>query len=395
MVMVVVSVTDLDRRAQVRELAAALAARAEQGEQLRRLPDETIDAYERSELGRLLMPARYGGEQSEFGSILDVVRQLAQHGDTAGAWTLGFYILHNWMLSLFSERAQAEVFAERRPVRAPAPLAPSGRGTPRDGGFRVSGRWAWATGVMHAEWVLVGALLAADAGPIPALVLLPAADARVEDTWHTEGMRATGSADVIVQDAFVPAHRIVTIPDIYAGTAPGATLHDVSLYRWPMVPGLALTAAMPALGTAERVAALYAERLGERVLADGSGAQRDKPAAQARLAEAEVRLRACRALVAATAGELQEMLDSGERLRRLHRARGRLAAAHVVAQARHVIGSLLEASGGSAHFLRSPLQRAKRDVDTLAGHVIFDYDTARELAGALAIGAQVPPTSML
>ncbi|HWF53183.1 MAG TPA: acyl-CoA dehydrogenase family protein [Solirubrobacteraceae bacterium] len=381
-------------RSDARALVPALADRAEEAEQLRRLPDETIADYERSGLGRLLMPARYGGEQAEFGAILELIRELA-HGCTASAWTLGFYTLHNWMLSLFGEQAQEEVFGAGRPVRAPAPLAPTGRGIPADGGLRLTGRWSWATGIMHAEWVLVGALVGPDDRIVPALVLLGADEVRVEDTWQTEGMRATGSADVTVDDVFVPAHRIVAIPDIYAGTAPGATLHDAALYRWPMVPALALSAAMPALGTAERVAELYAGRLHDRVLADGSGKQRDKSAAQARLAEAEVRLAACRALVGATAREVQGLLDDGERPRRLHRARARLAAAHTVAESRRVIALLLEASGGSAHFLSSPLQRAKRDVDTLAGHVIFDYDTSRELAGALAIGLLISPTAMV
>ncbi len=90
--------------------------------------------------------------------------------------------------------------------------------------------------------------------------------------------------------------------DIYTGTAPGAALHDADTYRWPMVPALALLAAMPALGSAERVADIYAERLSKRVLAYEGVTQKDKPIAQAHLGEARVRLRALRGLLADTVG---------------------------------------------------------------------------------------------
>ena len=280
-----------------------------EAEKLRRLPSATVDDYRESGLARLLLPARYGGRQAEFPEILDVVRRMA-HGCASSAWTLGFYTLHNWMLALFCEQAQDEVFVDG-PVLCPAPLAPTGRGIPVDGGIRLTGRWSWATGVMDADWVLVGAICGPDDAPYPALVLLPAADIRVEDVWHTAGMCATGSNDVVVDDVWVPGHRLVTVADIYGGTTPGAALHDAAVYRWPMVPALALTAAMPALGSAELVADLFAQRLSERVLAYSGVAQKDQPTAQVRLGGARVRLRALRELADAAAEDIQARVSSG------------------------------------------------------------------------------------
>ena len=232
------------------EFVAGLAERAQEAEQLRRLPGATVDDFIASGLPELLVPARYGGLQAPWSAILDPVRRMA-HGCASSAWTLGFYTLHNWMMALFGEEAQEEAFATR-PFLAPAPLAPTGRGVPVDGGIRLSGRWSWATGVMHGNWIIVGALCGPDDRIYPALALLPISEAAVEDVWHTDGMCATGSNDVVVADAFVPAHRLVRVTDIYKGTAPGAALHDADTYRWPMVPALALLAAMPALGSAER-----------------------------------------------------------------------------------------------------------------------------------------------
>lgn len=231
--------------------------------------------------------------------------------------------------------------------------------------------------------------------PSTALALLPASDIEVDDVWHTDGMCATGSNDVVITDAFVPEHRLVKVTDIYGGTAPGAALHDATTYRWPMVPALALLAAMPALGAAERVTDIYAQRLQERVLAYEFVKQKEKPIAQAHLGEAQVRLRALHGLLAHTVAEIDATVSAGDRVSREMRARGRLSAAHIVRESKDVIALLLNASGASAHFLDNPLQRAKRDVDVLSGHVIFDYDTSRELAGALRIGVKIPPTAMI
>lgn len=375
------------------EFVARLAERAEEAERLRRLPAATVSDFRQTELFRLLLPARFGGLQASFPELLQPIRRMA-HGCASSAWTLGFYALHNWMLSLFDPRAQEEVFASG-PVLAPAPLAPTGRGVPADGGVRVTGRWSWATGAMDADWMIVGALIERADGIDPVLVVLPADRVEVVDTWHTAGMRATGSHDLVVDDVFVPEHRLVAVADIYGGTAPGARAHGVPTYRWPMVPALALTASMPVLGAAERVTELFAERLGGRVLAYSGVAQKDQPAAQIRLGEARVRLSALRALIAATVDEIEAIVVSGGRVSRSVRADARLAAARTVHECRAIIAALLEAAGASAHFLSSPLQRAKRDVDIAAGHVVFDYDTSRELAGALAIGAKISPIAMI
>lgn len=378
------------------EFVGRLAERAQEAERLRRLPEATVADLTASGFTDLLVPKRYGGLQGDFPEILDPVRRMAA-GCTSSAWTIGFYALHNWMLALFSERAQEEAFATR-PFLAPAPLAPTGRGLPAEGGIKLSGRWSWATGVMDGNWIIVGALCGPDgdpAGICPALALLPATDYAIDDVWHTDGMRATGSNDVVITDAFVPDYRLVRVTDIYGGTAPGAALHDATTYRWPMVPALALLAAMPALGSAQRVTDICAERLAQRVLPYEGVMQKDKPIAQAHLGQARVRLRALRGLLADTVGDIETILAAGDSVPRPVRGDARLAAAHIVHESRAVISALSEASGAGAHFVDNPLQRFKRDVDVISDHVVFDYDTSRELAGALTLGMKIPRTAMV
>jgi alkylation response protein AidB-like acyl-CoA dehydrogenase len=123
--------------------------------------------------------------------------------------------------------------------------------------------------------------------------------------------------------------------------------------------------------------------------------QKDKPIARARLGEALVRLRALRGLLTDTVGQIQTLVETGDPVPRPVRGEARMAAAHIVHESRAVIAKLLEASGAGAHFADNPLQRIKRDVDVLAGHVVFDYDTSRELAGALTLGMKVSRTAMV
>ena len=209
-------------------------------------------------------------------------------------------------------------------------------------------------------------------------------------------MCATGSNDVVITDVFVPAHRLVRVSDIYTGTAPGAALHDADTYRWPMVPALALLAAMPALGSAERAADIYAERLSQRVLAYEGVTQKDKPIAQAHLGEARVRLRALRGLLADTVGAAR----NHRRRRRSRAAAGarRGAAGGGPHRARVASGDRPTCSRRPAPAPTSSTTRCSGSSATStcsAGHVVFDYDTSRELAGALILGMEVPRTAMV
>src|SRR5262249_48351802 len=156
-------------------------------------------------------------------------------------------------------------------------LAPTGTLTAEDGGYRVSGRWEWATGVPHAEWIIVHALGMGDRGPMTRFCVIPAGDARVEDVWHTRGMPATGSKAVVPDRVFVPAHRTLDGRRVMRPRG-GRTARFV---EYPTLPVLAFVAAAPALGAAERAVELFRTRARDRVLAYTLGERQiDQPAAQ-------------------------------------------------------------------------------------------------------------------
>ncbi|MFD0856514.1 hypothetical protein ACFQ07_30025, partial [Actinomadura adrarensis] len=310
-------------------------------------------------------------------------------------WLSVIYTLHNWMLALFPEDAQQEVWAERSHALVPCVLSPTGTAEPVQGGHRLTGRWSWGSGVMHADHVMVMGLVTVDATIEPRLFLLPREDVTVHDVWHTSGMRGTGSNDIEITDAFVAAHRSVPMLDMAEGRSPGSSVHEAALYKTPLVPVFALTGAAPVLGIAEGVLARFTDRMRNRVMAYTGERQRDLMGSQIRLASASADLSAARLLLQNTLRDVCETTNAVEELGLHRRARARLVAAHVVSTARKVVNELCGAAGASAQFSDSPFQRAQRDINTISGHVIFDADAAYALYGKVELGLDPGPLTMV
>lgn len=372
-------------------LVPRLRERANDAEALRRLPDATIaDAGAAGYLG-VLTPRRWGGAQGDFATFLEATRRLG-HGCASSAWTLSFLSLHAWLLCRFEPRLQEELFAAGPAPRVPAPLAPTGHAKPTDGGFRVRGRWEWATGVMHADWVMVTAL---DPGSGPRFCVLPRAEVEVEDVWHVSGMAATGSNRIVIDDVFVPAHRTLEIWRIKAGQTPGEAFHPDTTVHWPLGPVLALTAATPALGAAEDALAVFTARMREKLQAYSGQPQAEVPATHLRLGEALATVRAARLVWDDAIRRLARIGPLGAAAPIDELVAIRLAAAHVVRLANTAADGLAAAAGASAGFLSSPLQRHLRDLQMIRGHVVFDWDRAAQIGGKFALGIEPSPADLV
>ena len=289
------------------------------------------------------------------------------------------------MLCQFPESFQKELYADHDWILAPGAIAPTGQATPEKGGYRLSGRWSWGTGVMHSTWAVLGSVTDASLGPASLrFMAVPMSDVTVDDVWHVDGMCATGSNDMVVKDLFVPEERTVAIVDMNAGTAHGAKLHAGPLYRTPMIPILMTAAAMPIIGRAGHVARAFGERLKGRMRLNSPGkAAAEKPAAQMRLANAHLEARQAEQTLRDVVTQVMERRDQATLL---ERARWSASITHAVHQARRVVQDVAEASGASTHFLREPLQRSLRDVQVASCHVAFDHDAQRELYGRLLLG---------
>ncbi|UDY37411.1 acyl-CoA dehydrogenase family protein [Dermatobacter hominis] len=388
-------VVDVGERA--RALAAVLDEHAIEAEELRELAPAVLEAATAADLFRMAVPRDRGGEGRGLHELVDTTRTLAT-ACPASAWTLSFLVLHNWLLTRFPEPLQDEVSGGPRGYGLlPAPLAPTGslrRAAGPDGepGWTVRGRWEWATGVRHADWVMVTGLEERDDAFVARFAVLPMSDVVVEDVWHMSGMRATGSDTVVVDGAFVPEHRTVLADDLLAPGGPDPE-HDMA--HLPVMAVLALVAATPAVGAAERAVELYRSRVQERVLAYSFGDRAvDQPAAHVRLGTALADVRAARAALDGAVDRLEAAFgadDDGIAVRMAVR----LAAADAVRRSVAVLGDVCAGAGASVYRSDSPLQRLQRDVEVLKGHVIFDWDRTAELAGRLELGLPLRPADRI
>jgi len=381
--------TQAELVAKVSALAPLLAANAETAERERKPVDGVMEAVRDSDAYRYFVPKKYGGFEFGLDGFMQIGMALGE-GCLSTAWVTTFCMEHNWLLALFDQPAQDDLFGNAPFIVAPGALAPNGVAAPVDGGYSLSGRWQWGTGVMHADWVLLGAVVAgpSNAKPQMSMFALPVEDIRVVDTWRVAGMVGTGSNDIEATEVFVPAHRCVDLSLLRDGRSPGAVLHDSPLYRLPMLPFLALTAAAPAIGAAQRAVALFQERLAERVVYGAGGKQLDKPLAQARLGHAMAAAQMARASLLRLANEVSAFGDQDEPCPVTERARLRLQISHAVHLARDLVNSVVEASGASAQFTHNPLQRIQRDLNTLSCHTVFDQDTGGELYGRVLLGLE-------
>lgn len=372
-------------------LSTALAERANEAEALRRLPSATMADLEELDLLRMIVPSSLGGHGLGFSTLAHSTRLLG-HGCTASAWTISFLVMHNFMLAKFPPAARSELFPADRPwALVPAPLAPTGTAVAADGGYRISGRWEWATGVHHSDWIMVHALQM-EPEFASRFVLVPTALATIDDVWHTSGMRATGSDTVRLDDVFVPEHRAVRGLDLMMG---GEVLKGDGMARLPVPQVLALVASAPALGAAEAAVELYRARIAERVLAYSLGEKAiDQSAAHMRLGQVTSDLAAIRTRWDAAVDELESYAGIGD-VPLERRMALRLTAAATVRGARAIINTIAEGAGASVYMEGSAFQRFQRDVEVLKGHVIFDWDRTTELAGRVALGLPLKPTDMV
>jgi 3-hydroxy-9,10-secoandrosta-1,3,5(10)-triene-9,17-dione monooxygenase len=236
--------------ARARSLIPTLAARSLDGRHRRRIPDETIADMQRAGLFRVLQPARWAGYEMDLNTFYEIELALGE-GDMSTAWIYGVSGVHPWFMALLDDRAAQEVWGSDSSTLICSSLMPAGNATVADGGFRLSGRWKYASCCEHCDWALLGAVVAVDGGPPQGRIfLVPRRQYRSVDTWHVSGLQATGSWDVIVDDVFVPGYRSQSMLDNFLLRGPGQALNTSSLYRLPFgqifVRGIS-TAALGAL----------------------------------------------------------------------------------------------------------------------------------------------------
>ncbi len=374
----------------VRALVLALRQRAEQTEALRRLPDETVRDFRAGGLFRILQPRQFGGAEADAQVLVDIAREAGQGCGSSG-WCLSLLAVHNWLVSLYPPEAQHEVLGRNPDALVATSLAPQGKATPVAGGYRLSGQWQFASGCDHAQWIAVGGVVTHPTPP-PApdmrLFLVPQGAYRIDDTWFVAGLRGTGSKDLIVEDVFIPAHRVLSIADAQAGNTPGAAARDTPLYRIPLTALFIMAAAGPALGIAAGALTTYCEWVQTRTVGYTELKKAGQAAVQMRLAEAAVEIDAVELLLRRDCEAMMQTVRANDPFSLHQRAQYRRDAVYAVTVCTRAVDRLFAVSGGNALYDRHPLQRAFRDIHALASHAFLNPDLAAELYGQVALGLE-------
>ncbi len=212
-----------------------LIERAPQSERDRRLSDATIAEMKAAGLFRALQPKRWGGYEADLGTYYDIEMVLAE-GDMSTAWIYGVVGVTPWVMALFDDRAARDVWGADSSALIGLSLAPAGKVTRAEGGVQISGRWPFASGCLHCDWVFLGAFVPPEppaVAPEWRMYLVPKSDYEILDTWHTVGLKGTGSNDIVIRDAFVPDHRMRRMIDNVACIGPGQAVNTSALYRIP------------------------------------------------------------------------------------------------------------------------------------------------------------------
>lgn len=374
-------------------LLPVLRERAQETEDLRRIPDESIKALQETGFFRLVQPEQWGGLEADPVTFYTAVRNIASACGSTG-WVAGILGIHNWHLALFDQQAQEDVWGKDTDVRISSSYAPMGAGEAIEGGYKVNGAWAWSSGCDHASWVVVGGPVIKDGRPVDfGSFLIPREDYEIDDVWNVVGLKGTGSNTVVVKDTFVPRHRFLSFKAMSDLTAPGLQRNTAPVYKMPWGTIHPTTISSPIVGMAYGAYDAHVEHQGKRVRAAYAGEKaKDDPFAKIRIAEASSDIDAAwRQLSGNVADEYAHLL-AGEEVPMELRLRARRDQVRATGRAIASIDLLFENSGATALANGTPIQRFWRDAHAGRVHAANDAERAYVMFGGAEFGLPLTDT---
>jgi 3-hydroxy-9,10-secoandrosta-1,3,5(10)-triene-9,17-dione monooxygenase len=371
---------------------AAIRERAAETERLGRIPDATIQALAEAGVFRAVQPRRWGGLEIDPATFWESMLRIGSACGSTG-WVASVVGVHPFHVALFPEEVQHEVWGSDPDARISSTYAPTGKVERVKGGYHLTGRWGFSSGVDHCGWVLLGGIIPDDGrGPEFRSFLVPRRDFKIDQaSWQVSGLQGTGSKDLIV-DAFVPEHRTHRIADNYHGTDPGRAANG-RYFHMPWLSMFAYAIATPAIGAA--VGALDAfitdtrTRFGVSV---GSSAAQN-PALHIRLAEAVTIVADARARIAPTWNDFYAIVRSGQEIPVEKRARCRYEAAQAIGACLGAVLKVFEVGGGGVMSTNKAFQRQLRDVMAMRNHPFGIPDPRAAAYAKCLLGVPLDPYS--
>jgi alkylation response protein AidB-like acyl-CoA dehydrogenase len=379
--------TQIDPLAAVESLRAIIARHAAESERLRTLAPPLIAALRDSGLFGFAAPTAVGGTEHGPLAQLEVIEALARI-DTATGWSLMISAMLSAIAGAYLPEAGArEVFARGVPTCAGL-ILPSGSLRPVRGGYELTGRWAFGSGIRHAEWIVTSGVVE-PAGPAAAsgvpelrMVAVPCSQVVIEDTWFVAGLRGTGSEHYRIEATFVPYERTCEFPDAPVQRGAASFQLPVIALLAPVHMGFALGAARAALDAITAAAPARIKGWSGGKVAQHSAVQMD-------LGRADTKLRAARALCCEVAALLEDRCCAARELGFDDWREVRAAVTHATDVARDVASFAFHAGGGAALYEANPSERLFRDIHAAAQHIAAT-DEAYEFAGRVLLGCAEP-----
>lgn len=361
----------VERARRAGQVIAPLSARIEAE---RRLPPEAVGALVEAGVFKLLVPASLGGAEASLGTFLAVLEAIG-HADGSAGWCAMIGASSGLMSGFLDPDVARRVYGPPDAVTCGV-FAPFGRAVPVDGGYRVSGRWPFASGCQHSQWRMGGAKV--EGQDEVRHMLFSADEARVVDTWDASGLRGTGSHDLEVSEVFVPASRSFSL-------LADRPRESSAIFALPFYGVLASGIAAVALGIARASVDALVALAGAKQPQGSRRSLAHREGIQLAVARAEAKLAAGRAFLDDAAARAVAETEQDGAASVQARARLRLAASHAVTESAAAVDLMYEAGGGTSVYARHPLQRHFRDIHVATQHIMVG-PASTSLAGRVLLG---------
>ncbi len=360
--------SDADFIAAARQLAPQICAARDEMDRERRVPAHLAKSLDAAGVYRLFLPASMGGPQLDPITAYQVIEEVSRAEASVGWCGLlsngGALFAGN-----FTPAAAGRMFGQPPEFRAAGSFRPLGEARPTNGGFRISGRWDYASGIDNANWLFVNSKVVDEQGPRlteagrPETLMLftPVETAAIYDTWQVVGLCGTGSNDFELEDVFVPSERVFRLYD--PPLEAGFLYHPRTLLTaiWVLVAAVALGTARGAMDAFRELAAGAGTTISSTLL-------RDRPQVQARVGEAEAIISGARAHVLDAVSQAWHVFDAAMPLPSPEITQARLAITHSIHQAAKAVDLLFHAAGTNAIHRRNGLERRWRDIHVVVQH---------------------------
>lgn len=333
---------------------------------------------------RLWLPQRYGGPELNAQDAMRITTKIGE-GCASSAWVTGIHNAAVWVASLYSVKAQDEVFRGDKPVVVSGVLWPHGRMNKVDGGYRITGKWGFASGVLDATWLLMGSACYDETGTRTSdasYALVPISQIKVYDDWNTMGLSGTASHSVEVKDVFVPDHRILDPVAASSGSYPSDYAHERPLYRSAFLPVVAVVLVPPALGAARAMLETFIAQVPKRRIAYTTyDKQIESVVTQTKLAEAAILIDEAQYHLERCCADIDRWAETKDYMDYDGRVRGRVDIGRALDLCRDAANLLLSISGGAGIASANPLQRYFREIHSCTVHALLLPTVQYEIYG--------------